>query len=239
MNYLITISYDGSKFYGFQRLNEELSVQKVLEDALLKINKSPVLVKGAGRTDRGVHALGQCVSFKLDISITPDGLLRALNSLIKPNIYVREVREVSSLVHARFSVKKKKYVYKINLGEYSPLINDYVYQSSYKLNIELMKKVAKLYLGVHDFHNFVSGERVNSDCIIYNISFKRENDILLIEFEGKSFYRYMVRNLVGMMIEVGRGKEDISVVEFMLSTKTDRPGYTAPACGLYLKEIEY
>ena len=102
-----------------------------------------------------------------------------------------------------------------------------------------MIDVSKLYLGVHDFHNFVSGEREDSTCIVYDIKFNQEGDILNIEFEGKSFYRYMVRNLVGMMIEVGRGKEDISKVKEMLETTGDMPGYTAPACGLYLEKIEY
>ncbi len=239
MNYVIEISYDGSKFFGFQRLNEEVSVQKVLEEALTKINKQCVEVKGAGRTDRGVHANGQCVSFKLDVDIDENRLKRALNSLVKPYIYVKKVKIVEEDFHARFSVIKKKYIYKINLGEFNPQIEDYVYQSDYKLDVEKMKELAKLYLGVHDFHNFVSGEREDYTCIIYDIKFSMDKDVLNIEFEGKSFYRYMVRNLVGMMIEVGRGKDDISKVVEMISTKEDMPGYTAPACGLYLEKIEY
>ena len=239
MNYVIEISYDGSKFFGFQRLNEELSVQKVLEEALTKINKQSVEVKGSGRTDRGVHANGQCVSFKLDVNIDENGLKRALNSLVKPYIYVKNVKIVDEDFHARFSVRKKKYIYKINLGEFNPQIEDYVYQSEYKLDVNKMIEVSKLYLGVHNFHNFVSGEREDYTCVIYDIQFKQEKDILNIEFEGKSFYRYMVRNLVGMMIEVGRGKDDISKVVEMLETEEDIPAYTAPASGLYLEKIEY
>ena len=239
MNYLITIAYDGSKFYGFQRLNDLESVQKCLEDALTKINKSDVVVKGAGRTDRGVHANGQRVSFKLDIKISPEGLKEALNSLVKPYIYVKEVLEVSDDVHARFSVKKKKYRYKINMGEYNPILTDYVYQTEYKLDIDKMKEVANLYLGVHDFRNFVAGEREDAKAIIYNIDFVMEDNILNIIFEAKSFYRYMVRNLVGMMIEVSRGKEKITKVEEMLNSNEEIYGYTAPACGLYLESIEY
>lgn len=239
MNFLITISYDGSKFYGFQRLNEEPSVQKVLEDALTKINKQSVEVKGAGRTDRGVHANGQRVSFKLDVNIDENGLKMALNSLVKPYIYVNDVKKVSEDVHARFSVQKKKYIYKINLGGFNPQLTDYVYQSEYKLDIDKMKEVAKLYLGVHDFHNFVSGERDDYTAIVYGIDFFIKDDILNIVFEGKSFYRYMVRNLVGMMIDVARGKDDISKVVDMLESKDEIFGYTAPACGLYLDSIEY
>ena len=239
MNYLMEISYDGSKFYGFQRLNENLSVQKVLEEALTKINKKQVTIKGAGRTDRGVHAYGQCVTFKLDVNRDEYGLKSAMNSLVKPYIYIKKVTMVGPSFHARFSVTKKRYVYKINLGEYNAVMADYVYNPEYKLDIDKMKEVAKLFLGVHDFHNFVSGIRKDSTCIIYDISFKKDKDILNIIFEGKSFYRYMVRNLVGAMIDVARGKDDISLVKKRLESKDTINGYTAPACGLYLDKIEY
>ena len=179
------------------------------------------------------------MSFKLDVSLDTEGLKKALNSLVAPYIYIKEVIEVDKGFHARFRVSKKQYLYKINLGEYNPLLTDYVYQSKYKLDIKKMEEVGKLYIGVHDFSNFVSGERDNNKCIIYNISFDVNDDILEIRFEGKSFYRYMVRNLVGMMIEVGRGKEDISRVKEMLENKSISPGYTAPACGLYLEKVQY
>ena len=239
MNYVAKVSYDGSKFYGFQRLNEEPSVQKLLEEALTKINKHSVDIKGAGRIDRGVHANGQCFSFKLDVKIDVDGLKEGLNSLIAPYVYVKDIKEVDEDFHARFSVLKKKYIYKINLGEYDPKLTDYVYQCKYDLDIKKMKEVAKLYLGVHDFHNFVSGERDNYECIIYDIRFEEKDNILNIIFEGKSFYRYMVRNLVGMMIDVARGKDEVSKVKEMLTSLDEIHGYTAPACGLYLEDIEY
>ena len=239
MNYMMEISYDGSKYFGFQRLNENSSVQKVLEDALTKINKKKVEVKGAGRTDRGVHANGQCVTFKLDVDISEYGLKSAVNSIVKPYIYVKRVLMVGEDFHARFSVKKKRYIYKINMGEYDAIMADYVYNPEYPLDIDKMKEVSKLFLGVHDFHNFVSGVRKDSTCIIYSIEFKKEKDVLNIIFVGKSFYRYMVRNLVGAMIDVGRGKDDISLVKKRLETKDNINGYTAPACGLYLDKIEY
>lgn len=239
MYFLIKIAYDGSKFYGFQRLNEEASVQKSLEDALTVINKNKVEVKGAGRTDRGVHACGQGVSFKLDVSIDERGLKSALNSLLKPYIFVKEVRIVDENFHARFSAVKKKYIYKINLGEYDPTIYDYVYQPEYKLDINKMKEVANLFLGVHNFHNFVSGERDDYTCIVYDIKFYIENNILNIEFEGKSFYRYMIRNLVGAMIEVGRGKLDLSYIKEMLETDQEMSCFTAYSGGLYLENVEY
>ena len=239
MNYLMRISYDGSKFYGFQRLNNKRSVQEELEKALSIINKSDVEVKGAGRTDRGVHALDQCVSFKLDIVIEKEGLKKAINSLVQPYIYVKSIEEVDDDFHARFKVIKKEYIYKIDMGEFDPLLADYVYQPEYKLDKDKIEEVGNLYLGVHDFRNFVSGERDNYEAIIYNIDYAMKNNIMFIKFTGKSFYRYMVRNLVGMMIEVSRGKESIDKVKKMLDTKEELFGYTAPANGLYLSKIEY
>ena len=135
MKYLITISYDGSKFLGFQRLNKGESVQKSVEAALLKINKKPVTIKGAGRTDRGVHASGQKASFDLDINISAERLKNAINSLLNDYVYVKDCKVVNDKFHARFDVKKKKYVYKINLGEYNPIIADYAFCCPYKLNI--------------------------------------------------------------------------------------------------------
>ncbi len=239
MDYLARISYDGSKFYGFQRLNEEESVQKKIEEALTTINKAKVEIKGAGRTDRGVHAIDQCISFHLDIDINCDGLKKAMNTFVMPYIYVKEVKEVDKDFHARFSVLSKRYIYKINLGEYDPMLADYVLQIPYKLDIDKMREVADIYKGVHDFRNFVSGERDNYECIIYDISFEIKDNILVIEFYGKSFYRYMVRNLVGSMIEVGRGKKKVVDIGNMLDTDEEIVSYTAPACGLYLEKIEY
>ena len=239
MRYLMRIAYDGSKFHGFQRLNEENSVQAVLENALTTINKSEVSIKGAGRTDRGVHALDQCVSFDLDVNIDSDGLLKAVDSLVEPYIYAKSVEVVDGDFHARFNVKKKKYKYIIKLSDYNPLEYDYLFYCKYKLDISKIRDVANLYEGVHDFHNFVSGERDNTECIIYGINIEEIDNRIEITFEGKSFYRYMVRNLVGAMIEVARGKIGIDYVKEMIDSKKEMTCFTAPASGLYLIKIEY
>ena len=240
MRYLISISYDGSKFNGFQRLKENNSVQKIIETALTKINKSPVIIKGAGRTDRGVHALDQKAHFDLNINITEEGLKKAINSFVKPYVYIKDCIQVNNDFHARFNVVEKKYVYKINNGEYSPILSDYVCFEKNNLDIKLMKEASKEFLGIHNFKNFVSGERNNYEAIIYNIEFSEKNGIIEIEFTGKSFYRYMVRNLVGALIEVGKRKIDRNYIKKMLDNydkKLILP--TAPSCGLYLKSIKY
>lgn len=240
MHYLISISYDGSKFYGFQRLNDKETVQKKLEDALTIISKKPVQIKGAGRTDRGVHAYDQKASFNLDIGIDASHLKRALNSLVKPYIYITDVSIVGKSFHARFNTEKKEYIYKINTGAYSPLLEDYTLQLNYKLDIKKMKECAKLFLGIHNFKNFVSGERDNYECIIYKIKFRHQKNILEIKFTGRSFYRYMVRNLVGAMLDVNKGLASINEIKEALNNPLIKKQFTtALPSGLYLNKIYY
>ena len=240
MRYLVSLSYDGSKFYGFQRLNNHLSVQEEVEKALSKINKSVVVVKGAGRTDRGVHALGQCISFDLNINIDVENLKEALNSLLKPSIYVNYCKEVSNDFHARFDCQEKTYQYIINLGEYNPIDNDYIYNYNYKLNIHKMKEASKYLLGAHSYKAFTSGERTNYNSIINKIKIQKKKDILLITFKGKSFYRYMIRNMVGALILVGENKQEPEIIKTMLEKNKKVVNYiTVPASGLYLVDIKY
>lgn len=240
MKYLISIEYDGSKFYGFQRLNEKPTIQKSIEEALSIINKSPIEIKGAGRTDRRVHAKNQKASFDLSISIDEEHLKMALNSLIKPYIYVTDVKIVDNDFHARFNVVKKEYIYKINIGEYDPLKVDYELQINRELNIEKMMSVANIFLGIHEFKNFVAGDRDNYECIIYNIEFELKEKVLEIKFIGKSFYRYMVRNLVGAMLDVEKGKNTLEDIKYALDNPNiDKRFSTALPNGLYLNKIEY
>ena len=234
------VSYDGSGFYGFQRLNEYRTVQKVLEEALGVINKGEVLVKGASRTDKGVHAYGQMIHFDIDYDIPADRLMYAVNRILDNDIRVLDCKKVGNDFHARFNVKRKKYVYKINLGDFDCLKSRYFLQVYEKLDIDKMRECAKVFLGCHDFRNFVAGERDNYLMCVEDIKFNMNNDILEIEFLGKSFYRYMVRNMVGAMLEVGMHKKEICDVSKMLDDYMfKKQMMTAPACGLYLMDIEY
>ena len=240
MKYLISICYDGSKFYGFQRLNDQNTVQKKIEEALSLIAKEKIEIKGAGRTDRGVHALDQKATFDLNISIDEQHLQIALNSLIAPYIYITNIKKVRNDFHPRFCVAKKEYIYKINLGDYNPLLFDYTYKPNHKLNIDKMKECAELFIGVHNFKNFTSGERKNYECIIYNIEFKEENNILEIKLIGKSFYRYMVRNLIGAMLDVENNKVSLEdIKEDLKHPEIKKQFKTAIPNGLYLNKIEY
>ena len=240
MKYLISIKYDGSKFFGFQRLKDKETVQKKIEEALKIINKEEVEIKGAGRTDRGVHALDQKASFDLNVNIDEEHLKMAINSLVKPYIYITKVEIVNDKFHARFNTLKKEYIYKINMGEFSPKDNDYILQMNRKLKVNEMKKCAKIFIGAHNFKNFVSGTRDNYDCIIHNISFKIKNNILEIKFTGKSFYRYMVRNLVGAMLDVESKKTTLEEIKEALNIpEINKQFTTALPQGLYLNKIYY
>lgn len=240
MRYLIKMQYDGSKFFGFQRQNDKVTVQGELEKALTIINKSSVIIKGAGRTDVGVHAYGQCAHFDLDMNIPNDRLLTAINSIVHPYINIVSCETVDKDFHARFSVDEKEYIYKIWTGDYNPCLSDYYLMYEYKLDIRKLKECSKLFLGVHDFHNFVSGERENYEAIIKSIKVKKEKDFVTITFVGKSFYRYMVRNLVGAMLDYNEGKCDLDLIKHMLNKKDfNYQMRTAPANGLYLRGVKY
>ena len=237
MRYLIKFSYDGTKFHGFQRQNDVKSVQKTLEDALSKVFGVEIVIKGSGRTDAGVHALDQGAHFDYNGKVSIKEIDR-LNEILNNEIIIKKCMRVSNDFHARHSVKKKTYVYKINNGKYRNDYDGYYYQVKYPLDIRKMRKASKLFIGVHDFHNFVSGFRVDYTTCIYKISIKKHGDIILMKFIGAGFYRYMVRHLVGALLDVGRGKTDINVVENMLLNENlNKKLSIVPAEGLYLEKI--
>lgn len=242
MRYLITFSYDGSKYKGYQKQPEVTTVQRQLESALTQLNNKEVLVSASGRTDAGVHALNQTAHFDLDINITSEKLKMALNSLLPDNIYVKKVEEVDSNFHARFNVKEKEYIYKINVGEYNPLEKDYVYQYNKELDIDKMKEAIKYFEGTHDFKSFTKNNDKKDDFVrtIISTNIDIKDNIITISFRGTGFLRYMVRNMVGCLIEVGQLKKESTDVKVILEAKDrTKAGITARPEGLYLKEVSY
>ena len=238
MRIKLVFSYDGSRFNGFQRQNNLRSVQKEIEDALKSIYNEDIEIKGAGRTDAKVHANAQVAHF--DTNKTIDNLKNKLNFILNPDITIKSLKKVSADFHARKTSKKKEYIYKINLGPYQSSLNDYYYQPRYKLDIALMKDASKILLGTHDFRNFVAGDRDNYVTTIYSITFTKTFGKLEIRFVGVGFYRYMVRNLVGALLEVGKYKIKRDVIKKMLDDPlTNKSLPTAPPEGLYLNKVWY
>lgn len=240
MRYKAKVSYDGNSYYGFQRLNELPTIQKELEKAVSIINKKDTVVKGASRTDKGVHAYGQVVHFDLDYNVPCGRLIGAINAILPRDIRVLEIEIVSDNFHARRSATGKKYIYKINLGEYDVFLDRYYLQYPYELDLDKIEECSRVFLGVHNFKNFTAGERDNYEAIVKEINFIRNGNFLEIEFIGKSFYRYMVRNMVGAMLDVARGKHSILEVEGLLKN-WDKAGQmqTASPNGLYLEDVYY
>ncbi len=240
MRVLGRISYDGSKFSGFQRLNNGLGIQNELERVLSIIAKKKIKITGAGRTDAGVHALDQCIHFDLDINFSLDKLKYALNRLLKDGIKVNSLEKVKDDFNARYDVLEKTYEYRILLKEKNPFLVNYTSIIYQNLDILKMQEASKLFLGEHDFKNFVSGERLSYIAKIDRIDIKNIGKQLIITLKGKSFYRYMVRHIVGALLDVGLGKCDESKVKEAL----ENPGKTinfsvAIPNGLYLKKIKY
>jgi len=239
MRYKAVVTYDGSMFNGFQRLNDLRTVQGELEKAISVINKSSVEVKGASRTDKGVHAIGQVIHFDLDVDVPKDRLKRAINKILPSDVRIKFIEEVSSDFHARYSAFGKRYIYKIYIGEYDVFLDRYYTQYNYDLDVSKMREASKLFIGMHDFHNFTAGERNNYLSMITNINIKEKSNFVEIEFIGKSFYRYMVRNIVNSLLLVARDKMDINEVKDMLDGKVNKAMAPASPNGLYLEEVLY
>ncbi len=243
MRFLIKFSYDGSAYAGFQIQKNLDTIQKRLEDALTKINNGKkTTITATGRTDKGVHALMQYGHADIDVSITEKKLKRAMNSNLPDDIYVIDTKIVPNDFHARYYAKRKIYQYCINLGEYNPIERNYVFQYNHQLNIEKIKEASKIFIGEHDFRAFVTESKEKENCIrtIFSIKIEQKKEKLVITFEGNGFLRYQVRNMVGLLIQVGEDKISTKDVEKILESKDrSRFGKTAPPEGLCLMKIEF
>lgn len=246
MRYFIKFSYDGSKYNGYQKQPRTKTIQGELEKALKQINSNAVVsLVASGRTDAGVHAYNQCAHFDMQTEITCTKLKQALNSLTPDDIYVKNVYEVEDDFHARFNVKAKEYIYKINMGSYNPIEKDYVFQYNKKLDIPEMERALKYIEGTHDFKAFVKVDDEKDDYVrkIVQTSLIRDIknvNLITISILGTGFMRYMVRNIVGMLIEIGEGKhKSEDIISILDSKDRKQAGICAPACGLYLKDVFY
>lgn len=242
MRYFIRFSYDGSCFSGFQRQNGLRTVQGEIENALFKLNGAPVNIHASGRTDKGVHAKGQCAHFDLDMNITEYNLRKYLNNALNGEIYINELSTISEFFHARYDVIRKTYCYYINMGDFNPVSRNYVCQWCKRLDVELMRDASSYLVGVHDFRSFCtdSSEIENSVRTIYDIDFSVRGRVLKITFVGNGFLRKMVRNIVAILLEIGDGKREPIYMKEVLD-KRSRDGNLKCAFpgGLYLEKVEY
>jgi tRNA pseudouridine38-40 synthase len=253
----VVLAYDGTEFHGWQVQPNCVTVQGELRDALARITGEDVLPQGSGRTDAGVHALGQVASFALMAPIPEANLARALNRALPASIRVLSATREASDFHARHSARAKTYEYRVFRGEICPPWQArYVYALNAPLNVEAMQRAAALVCGEHDFTSFAATDpdrlERDSDCSSEgsegNIrclhtsqwAVDAENELLLYRVRGNGFLHHMVRNLVGTFLEVGRGNLAETQISTILEARArERAGPTAPARGLFLVNVEY
>lgn len=243
MRYLMTFSYDGTNYNGYQKQPNLITIQEVIEKCLTKINGNKQLsIHASGRTDSKVHAINQKAHFDLEKELDLERLRHSLNKLLPKDIYVKSIVNVDDCFHARFNVVKKEYIYKINIGEYNPLEVNYIFQYNSHLDIDKMKKAIKYFEGEHDFSSFTKQNEEKESYVrnIYDTKISLFNDIITIKFVGNGFLRYMVRNMVGALIEIGSGKKEPNEILRLLEVKDRKEaGITADANGLYLSNVYY
>jgi tRNA pseudouridine38-40 synthase len=248
-NLKLVLAYDGSDFAGWQVQPDSATIQGTLASAIGRVTGEKVLPQGSGRTDAGVHALGQVATCALESPIPAGNLLRALNDLLPASIRVLEVSEAELEFHARKSARGKTYRYRIYRGAICPpFLARYVWHHPYPLDENAMRQASALVLGEHDFTSFAAvdperGKEENGVSNVRRISLSgwdREAEELIYTVRGSGFLHHMVRNLVGTFVLVGKGTlrpEDISRI--LQAKDRSAAGATAPAHGLYLVNVEY
>lgn len=242
MRYLMTFSYDGTLFSGYQIQKNKRTVEEEIEKVLKKINHNQeIKIYSSGRTDAHVHALNQKAHFDFE-QYDVDILKYRINKMLPNDIYVKKIEEVNDDFHARFNDKIKEYVYKINISEYNPFEFNYIYQYNKKLNIKKMQEAVKNFIGEHDFTSFTAskGKKENMVRIIYDANITENNGIIEIKFRGNGFLQYMVRNMVGFLIEVGEEKrQPIEVLNTLEKRNRIYASKTFSPVGLYLSDVLY
>ena len=249
MHLKLTVAYDGTEFVGWQRQLNGPSVQALLEEALAPLEGGPVVVAGAGRTDSGVHALGQVASVTLHREIAPAAVVRALNNHLPRSVRVLSAEEVGPEFHSRFNPHRKTYRYRIWNGDVlDPFERSYVWHIADRvLDVEAMAAAAGYLLGRHDFAAFQGAGgtvettiRTISSSVVTAVDTLRGGRLISYEVIGDGFLRYMVRSIVGSLVEVGCGRRTPGWMnDVLVARKRGGAGRTAPATGLFLVSVEY
>ena len=239
--YKITIQYEGTKFFGWQMQSAERTVKGEIEGAIAPLNNNDrVKIIGAGRTDTGVHALGQVAHFDLDTNLDISNLLNALNARLSEDVRILNIEKVNDDFHARFSAKKRYYQYQCYTG------TNLLYRNQAwlidEIKIKTLDSLAKLIIDEHDFLSFskLNKELEHTRCIIYESGWKMTKEMLIFNVCGNRFLHHMVRYLVGTMIAVVQNRIPFeNFKELLINPQTNVKIFKAPAQGLFLKGIDY
>jgi len=255
-NWKLTLAYDGTDFYGWQVQPARVTIQGTLAEAIERVTGERVLPQGSGRTDAGVHARGQVASFWLEAAIPAENLQRALNRKLPESVRVLRAERVEAEFHARHSAKAKTYEYRIWRGEICPPWEArFAWALNWPLDVERMQEAARFVVGTHDFTSLAAsdpdlitrrtvddgkpGETANVRTI-FESEWRQNGELLIYRVRGDGFLHHMVRNLVGTLVDVGRGAMNAEEIGQILEARSrGEAGPTAPARGLWLDGVEY
>ncbi|SHI82558.1 tRNA pseudouridine38-40 synthase [Clostridium cavendishii DSM 21758] len=247
-NIKLTLQYDGTKYNGFQKQNQKgstaVTIQGKIESVLSKMTEEEISIIGCGRTDSGVHAENYVANFFTNSEMNLEDMEIYLNKYLPEDIVIKELRYASDRFHARYNVKSKTYLYRINNARYNNVFNKrFATYVAEELDIEAMKRASKYLIGTHDFRSFTSlkiKEKKSTIRTINYIDIKKQNDLITLEINGNGFLLNMVRIITGTLIEVGRHKISPDDIKIILEAKDkERAGFRAEAKGLTLLNLEY
>lgn len=243
-NYRITVAYDGSRYKGWQiQKSTDATIQGKLSMVLMNLAGHNVEVIGSGRTDAGVHALGQVANFHLDEHFSEKEIFNYLNRYLPEDIAVLDIMEVDERFHSRYQATGKTYSYRIRTNPVPDVFERrFLYHYGQPLDLERMRKAAVQFLGTHDFASFCGNKHMKKSTrrTIFDICFMESPDEIVIRYTGNGFLQNMVRILTGTLIEVGRGEREPENMKEILEAKNrEMAGYTAPPQGLRLEKVMY
>lgn len=256
----LTLSYDGTGYHGWQVQPGRVTIQQTLTDAVTQVLGESIVIHASGRTDAGVHALGQVAHLCIQARLPVENLQKALNTVLPRSIRIMDAREAPDGFHARRSAIGKLYRYRLHRAPVCPpFLRNFVYHYPYRLDEAAMQAAARQFEGEHDFTSFAATpERRRADIAdpaqrlaatlgqrgavrrVLRSKLERQGDELVYEVYGDGFLHHMVRNLLGFLIEIGHGKRQMNEIPAVLAARQRaRAGRTAPACGLYLVRVDY
>lgn len=243
-NFKLTIEYDGSSYNGWQKQKSKRTIQEEIEKALTTITGRSVALTGSGRTDAGVHAFGQVANFHCDTELIPEAFQKGLNGLMPKDIIIKECEYANEKFHARYDAKSKTYSYRIlNRAFPAAICRRYAWFIRKKLDIDAMRRALYHIIGIHDFKAFAgTGSSVfhTTRCVINTDLAEKSQGYLVFEIEADGFLRFMVRNIVGTLVDAGLSKirpDDFKRI--LLSKDRTNAGITAPPHGLFLMRVKY
>jgi tRNA pseudouridine38-40 synthase len=243
-NIKLLIEYDGTQYHGWQVQPNASTVQDVIQEKLLLMTRHPVHLIASGRTDAGVHALGQIASFRTTTCIPVAGFRHGLNSLLPPDIRIRSAEEAKDDFHPQYMAKRKTYLYRIlNSEPPSALHRNFSWHIPFPLDIPAMREAAQILIGVHNFSSFQGADADGTTAVreVFRAEWRADKgDFLSFFIEANGFLKHMVRNIVGTLADVGKGRTSVEEFRRILSARDRRlAGPTAPPQGLFLLQVAY